>query len=418
MLPFLGAAVFVLAPAEPVVDQMNGVRSSIRRAGDVNGDGVPDLLVSNSFCETPERVWIISGKDGSVLLHVWGRDAGDGFGHSMDGVGDVDGDGRADFVVAAPGVRMMKRDDVVEFTRQGSAYARIASGADGRVLHEFVPNEKDQRYGMCVAGAGDVDADGRPDVIIGLAVGDGGRAGEAVVISGRTGSVLRQFGELMRYGVTVSGCGDLDRDGHDDVLVGDGSAFNEQAGRLRAFSGKEGTVLFQVRTMETRVSFPWSLAPAGDLNGDGVPDVLGCEESQYVRAFSGKDGALLHEQPSHGRGTYLDAFGSSMDSVGDVDGDAVPDFLVGANESLIAHFDEGYATVCSGKDGHLVKELTFGSSGVDVSALGDVDGDHVPDFALCLPLRHQVQFVSGKSFETIREIDWTKLGSPVAPEKR
>jgi hypothetical protein len=408
---FLGFISPSLSSAVVAVDSLSGTRSSIRRAGDVNSDGVPDLLVSNCSVETPEHVWVLSGKDGSALLRVSGREAGDGFGSSMESVGDVDGDGHVDFIVGAPGGRVTKRG-AAEFSRNSGGYARVHSGVDGRMLHEFLPKNESQERGVCVAGAGDVDADGRPDVIVGFPIGSDGRQGEVIVHSGRNGEVLHRFVDLMHCGVSASGGGDLDGDGHDDVLVGDGSSFNERAGRLRAFSGRAGRELFVLMPEDPDEAFPWVIASTGDMNSDRVPDILVSEESRFVRAISGKDGSTIQQWSSHGGKSYIDAFGSSLDSLGDIDGDGMSDVIVGANESLVEFFDEGYATLYSGKSGSVIKEYRRLDVGIDVSGLGDVDGDKVPDFVLCIPARHQVRFVSGKTFGTIREIDWTKLETP------
>jgi len=142
--------------------------------GDVNADGVPDVIVGarnedpGSSPTDAGRVYIVSGADGS-LLHTLAspNEEIDGwFGQSVAGVGgDVNADGVPDVIVGA-----YKEDP--DSSPSGAGRAYILSGADGALLHTLAsPNEEiDGSFGWSVAGiGGDVNANGVPDIFVGAA---------------------------------------------------------------------------------------------------------------------------------------------------------------------------------------------------------------------------------------------------------
>ncbi|MBV8784839.1 MAG: FG-GAP repeat protein, partial [Gammaproteobacteria bacterium] len=126
-----------------------------RNIGDVDGDGVNDVVVSapthgadNSHAG---RIYVYSGRSGQLLWQADG-DPGDELGTGVEAAGDTDGDGIPDVVASGPA---------------GHGVARIYSGRDGRVLHSFASPSRDETFGSHMAGAGDVDGDGCADVIVG-----------------------------------------------------------------------------------------------------------------------------------------------------------------------------------------------------------------------------------------------------------
>ena len=140
----------------------------------------------------------------------------DDFGISVSGAGDVNGDGFADLIVG-------DQEDDNNGTRSGSA--RVLSGVDGSVLYNFDGDSADDRLGSSVSGAGDVNGDGFADLIVGAYLDDnnGVSSGSAKVYSGIDGSVLYTFygdssGDL--FGYSVSGAGDVNGDGKPDLIVG------------------------------------------------------------------------------------------------------------------------------------------------------------------------------------------------------
>ncbi len=112
-----------------------------------------------------------------------GDSAGDYLGFSVGGAGDVNKDGHADLIVGAPG-------DANNGTDSGSA--RVLSGKDGKILYTFNGDSASDYFGRSVAGAGDVNKDGYPDLIVGAPfdANNGTNSGSARVLSGKDGKVL------------------------------------------------------------------------------------------------------------------------------------------------------------------------------------------------------------------------------------
>src|SRR6185436_4924732 len=130
------------------------------RAGDVDGDGIADLVVGASRSDAngseSGSALVASGKDGHALFTVLGA-AGDMLGWAVSGGEDVDRDGIPDFAISS--------HDHVAFL--GAGYVLVCSGWDGHVLHRFDGDHADQTLGTAVALIGDVDGDGHADVLVG-----------------------------------------------------------------------------------------------------------------------------------------------------------------------------------------------------------------------------------------------------------
>ncbi|MFQ6092314.1 MAG: M6 family metalloprotease domain-containing protein, partial [bacterium] len=192
---------------------------SVSGAGDVNGDGFDDLIVGAPLNDAggPDagRAYLYSGTTGALLYTLPGGGPGDHFGWSVSGAGDVNDDGYADLIVGAPLNDAGGAD-------AGRAY--IYSGATGTLLYPFTGQAAGDWLGVSVSGAGDVNNDGYADLIVGAPLNDAGStdAGRVYIYSGATGALLYTFtGEAAvdQLGSSVSGAGDVNNDGCDDLIV-------------------------------------------------------------------------------------------------------------------------------------------------------------------------------------------------------
>jgi hypothetical protein len=345
----------------------------VAAAGDVDGDGFADLLVgapradANGVDSGLARVY--SGRTGSVLHDLSGDAAGDQFGTGVAGLGDVDGDGHDDFAVGAP-----LEDD----GGPDAGSVRVFSGRTGAVLRTLLGDGPGDRFGFSVAGPGDVDGDGFADVLVGAYLDDdsGFDSGSAKLFSGRTGAVLHTFlGDAVGdwFGRAVAAAGDVDRDGVGDLVVGahldDDNGTN--SGSARVYSGATGAVLHSLVGNAAGEFFGYAVGGAGDVDGDGHDDlVVGAYPlgSGRARVFSGRTGAVVQTFVGDAAGDW---FGFSVGGAGDADGDGFADFAVGAPQDDRSAVDAGSVRIltmgytgtpatarsvgrgCAGSNGHL-----------------------------------------------------------------
>ena len=277
------------------------------------------------------------------------------------------------------------------------------------LLQQFeTPNpNQDGAFGFSVAGVPDADGDGVADLLIGapftLLTGDGFFPGRVYLYSGATGALLNTLespnperganpDSASFFGFSVAGIDDVDGDGRGDLLIGaqreNGGA--EDAGRAYLFSGATGAVLFTLEPTRPEAigQFGDAVTGVADTDGDGVADLLVGAPMEFpggrAYLFSGATGALLRriDAPS-----FLDeAFGRSVAGIGDVDGDGLGDFIVGAESVEEGDVDfAGGVYVFSGGTGALLRTLESPNSenrgrfGFSVAGVPDADGDGETD---------------------------------------
>ncbi len=388
---------------------------SVREAGDLDRDSFPDILVGAPFDDTAGAnagsVSIISGRTGIAIRTLYGSAAGDCFGYSASAAGDVNGDGRPDLIIGAPGRPSFAN-------RAGSV--RIVSGSDYSTLYTFAGVAVGDSYGFAVNAAGDVDNDGRPDVLIGAPGADGIQQGTgyAEVRSGRTGAIIHSLQgrtDLERFGFSLSGIGDTDGDGHADFIIGAPFADPpeaDDAGHARQFSGRTGALVREFAGILAQSHLGSSVRAAGDVNGDMIPDyVIGARferDRGQAHVISGADATTIRTHLGTQRSIW---FGQAVASAGDVDGDGFGDVVVGAPvmpdtpmfgaETVF----RGSIDVFSGQTGSQLFRIygpsQFSWHGFNVSGVGDINKDGFGDIAVGVPMaasgKGQTVVISGRA---------------------
>jgi hypothetical protein len=382
-------------------------------------------LLAALFCPAP-----LGAQD--LLQTLPGLTAGEGLGVVAD-VGDLNGDGAADLALGSP-------DDAL-----GRGRVTVVSGANWSTLFSVAGALPGERFGAAIAAAGDVNADGRTDILVG-APGTLVMNGSARVLSGANGSTLLTLvgpSAGSRFGSAVSGAGDCNGDGKADLLVGaPGHSVLPGVGNGFAgtFSGSNGSLLNSVTGangdhLGASVSGGWSisdqepaeilgctmdatgagkiqirkrnsfellttihgpsagsgfgasLAVLGDVNGDGKADLaVGAPGAGAVQVLSGANGSPLFAVTAPAAGT---GFGSSVARVGDSNGDGHADLAVGAPLADVNGADSGAITLYSGLNGALIYNIVGGAAGdrlgASAACSGDKNGDGHPDFAVASP---------------------------------
>jgi len=364
---------------------------SVAGAGELNDDGhddfiigVPGATVGMGFLVG--RVEVRSGIDGEILHSFEGTTGGGAFGTSVASVGDLDDDGVPDIVVGAPSFLGASAPP---------GYVKVFSGADGsevRTLSDGVPFTL---FGSSVAGVGDINGDGKAEFLVGAPGGNGIAAGSARLYSGADDTVLLTVNGTgtSNLGHAVAGLGDVDGDGTPDFAIaapGFTSGRKQRVGQVTIYSGATLAPLKVLTGKKSALNFGWSVAGAGDVNGDGFADVIvgaiGAAPNKKTAAgqvtlYSGRNFKKLGSIKGNASSSFV---GSAVAGVGDVNGDGLDDIAVGA--SGVNGFG-GLVAVFVRSGGKLSAFFAFtGAPGEDfgdaIANAGDVDGNGAPDLIL------------------------------------
>lgn len=331
LLDFVAAGLNAEGDCVPVVSGL----------GDLDGDGLPDVALgweAADFASTNAGcAFAISTGTGLVLHRVDGWAAGIRLGVDVLGLEDFQGDGVADWMCGAA----------------RNATASVWSGLDGSI--QFVLGSSPQtQFGRALARIGDLDGDGVDDVAVGAPNGWPALGGFVMLQRGTlnpTAPVLAQLWAppgTAGFGAALAGPGDLDGDGYGDVLIG-----APASGEAWLFSGRTQQPIGMLPTGLPASDLGRSVARAGDVDGDGHDDlVLGAWQHGSVAhsggkiyVMSGKDGGVLATYTGTIPGETL---GFDADGMGDVDGDGRADFLVTSAWSLVNGVRSGRTLVLRG----------------------------------------------------------------------
>ncbi len=315
---------------------------SVLSPGDLDGDSIPDILIGADSAAPANRtnagsVYVFSGASFVPVGRLDGEAAFDEFGASATGLGDLNGNGRPEFAVGAP-----EASPDVARTHAGRVYVY----SDNMGLMRRIDGQAAQdSFGISLAGPGDSNRDNVPDLLVGADVANpGGRvnAGSAYLYSGSSFTILAKLeGEAGGdfFGFSVAGVGDVDRDGRPDILVGAPAADpsgTTDAGSAYLFSGANYTLLHRFDGRSRADDFGSAVATAGDQNRDGYSELLisadladsaGILDLGSVFVYSGKDYSVMGQVDGEVQG---DSMGYSVAGNVDTDADGSPEILLGA----------------------------------------------------------------------------------------
>ncbi len=359
----------------------------VSAAGDVNGDGYADMAAgSYGYNSQTGRVYIYSnamkGEDIADLIPA-GQNTTDRFGSSVSGAGDVNGDGFDDMIIAA-----------AEFGSSNTGRVYIYYGGENMNTVPDVTMTFDstgQLFGTSVSSAGDVNADGYDDVVIG--VKDYNPDGAAIVYFG--GATMDSIPDLTLlgetagavFGTSVSSAGDVNADGFSDVVVGDPS-YGPNIGRAYIFYGglTMNSTVDVTLSADDSSNFGGAVSSAGDVNNDGYSDVLiGAPTNDAVATNAGRayifyGGASMNSSAdiTMSGETSSDEFGDVLSSAGDFNRDGYDDVIIGGTFSSRAYIFYGGFSMNNTADLILYDSISS-RFGCGVSDAGDVNLDGFSD---------------------------------------
>lgn len=368
---------------------------AVAMLGDVNGDGFGDVAVGVTDGDGPGGVYVVFGTDspGTVDLDALGSSGfvitgGAAFGQSVGAAGDVNDDGLQDVLVGDPGANGGSGSAVVVFGKADTdPVDGDALGADGFRFDGTTGGA----VGAAVAGAGDVNIDGYDDLVLGAQ--EAGIAGRVFIVYGKpdtatvdeddlimddsAGIIVSGAGAFDLFGQAVAGAGDVNGDGRADVVFGaPGIGIGDQNGAGQVFVLYGGTTLTSTTigalvageggfALDGASQFDfagWSVGGAGDIDRDGYDDVIigaqgvdlaGGNSGRIFVLYGGPDlaPANLSTFAAGDGGFTLDGEGTNqfagwaVHGSFDVDGDGFDDLSLGVPE---AASDDGLGFVAFG----------------------------------------------------------------------
>ncbi|WP_353717494.1 FG-GAP-like repeat-containing protein [Dyadobacter sp. 676] len=396
---------------------------SVASAGDVNGDGYSDVIVGapqyDKGQDNEGAAFVYLGHASGLTLTAVTLECNQAnaqMGYSVASAGDFNGDGLSDVLVGIPFY------DASNSTYKDAGMARLYYGSAQNIIatsspKDFLTSNPGDNYGISVATAGDINADGYSDIIIGVHQFDDGEndEGAAMVWYGAQ-NVQKEKQQLQinqanaKFGYSVAGAGDIDADGYSDIIVGARWYTNGQGqegeGAVFIYRGSNSGLVTNNPTIiegnQYNAAMGNKVSSAGDVNGDGYSDVLisaylydddsGNDLGRVTLHLGSATG--INTQPArHFVGMSNDErMGSSIACAGDVNGDGYSDILIGAQHWDNGQFNEGGVFIYHGSKNGIPAGTTPASTlesnqgdgwfGTAVASAGDVNGDGYSDILI------------------------------------
>ncbi|MBK7569132.1 MAG: FG-GAP repeat protein [Chitinophagales bacterium] len=411
LIPIFISSAQVILPDEIIFcDQSAQFGSAVSSIGDVNGDGYGDIGVGAYSYDNGElnegRVYIFHGSNTGIdsipELTLESNQASANFGFAVSGAGDVNGDGFDDIIIGAYNFDNGQTNEGAAFIYLGSA-----SGINPIPNIMLESNQASANFGWSVSGAGDINADGFDDIIVGAQNYDNGNTnegaafiyhGSATGINGIANIILEINSTNAAFGTSVSDAGDINNDGFDDIIVG-APDYNSK-GKVNVYHGSvtglNSTPNSNLLGFQNFAEFGYSISSAGDVNNDGFDDIIiGAYQHDNIESNEGR--ATIYIGTSDGIYTsgypreinQVDAqFGYSVSGAGDVNADGYDDVIIGARYYENGESNEGAGFIFLGSDFPYVGLTPFnimegnqfgGNVGSSVAGSVDFNGDGTSD---------------------------------------
>ncbi len=421
----------------------------VASAGDADGDGLSDVLIGASFYShgqpTEGRAFEYTSTASGFGLFNWSsesNDDGSAYGSTVACAGDVNGDGRDDVIVGAPHFHNGTNLEGRVWLHLGTIIG--PSIAPSWTFGPSPGNPVGVAFGISVASAGDVNDDGFADVIVGALgpASSGARGGAPLEFHGSAAGLgtspawtpAASPSDIVR-GESVACAGDVNADGYSDVIIGDTLYDNGQSheGRASVYLGSAAglatTPAWSVEGNQVDADLGASVASAGDVNGDGFADVIvGAPRfdggnpnegraSIFLGSVNGPQSIASWSVESDQDHAHL---GASVASAQDVNGDGFADVLVGAPLFDAGQVDEGVAYAYFGSPAgpattpSWIGEVDqagaeFGSS---VASFGDKNGDGFADVVVGAPFADGLVPSGGAAFIYLGSCDGFASATP------
>ncbi|MFN6516410.1 MAG: beta strand repeat-containing protein [Nostoc sp. CreGUA01] len=412
----------------------------------------------------------LSDLNGTNGFAINGIAIGDQSGESVSSAGDVNGDGIDDLIIGAPGADPNGSLSGQSYVVFGSSNPFSASfnlsalnGSNGFVINGIAAEDSS---GGSVSSAGDINGDGIDDLIIGANRADpnGSYSGQSYVVfgssspfsaslnlsalNGSNGFAINGIAIGDQSGYSVSTAGDVNGDGIDDLIIGayradpNGSSSGQSyvvfgssspfsaSLNLSALNGSNG---FAINGINANDNSGYSVSSAGDVNGDGIDDlIIGGRDADPNGSYSGQSyvvfgssspfSASLNLSALNGSNGFAinginanDNSGNSVSSAGDINGDGIDDLIIGGRNASPNGSYSGQSYVVfgssspfsasfnlsslNGSNGFAINGINaFDSSGVSVSSAGDVNDDGFDDLIIGARLADPNGSTSGQSY--------------------